>query len=244
MGYLRLAKEFQLSDYAYAHRGLWSKDGLPENSMKAFLAAATSGLGIEFDVRPSADGVPVVFHDKTLDRMTNEFGLVEERSASELIRIELVGGGVIPTLQELLEAWPTDAPLLCEMKIDGLTNPVEFALTVAKQLIQYNKPAAAMSFSWAAVSAIPQSVMRGQLIDASERIGADKFRELSGKAIEPHCNYIACHVSDAKRLETSLPFCVWTVKDAETSMALQSTVPAQIFEGFDPELVKHNSRHT
>ena len=102
MGYLRLAKEFQLSDYAYAHRGLWSENGLPENSMKAFLAAATSGLGIEFDVRPSADGVPVVFHDKTLHRMTNEFGLVEERSASELIRIELVAAASFPLCNSFL----------------------------------------------------------------------------------------------------------------------------------------------
>ena len=49
-----------------AHRGDWRR--APENTLAAFLAAiAVPGCdGLEFDVRASADGVPVVIHDETL----------------------------------------------------------------------------------------------------------------------------------------------------------------------------------
>ena len=77
----RLAERFNLTDFAYAHRGLWTADGPTENSLDAFLQAAEQGLGIEFDVRPSSDGVPIVFHDPELDRMTSETGATEDRSA-------------------------------------------------------------------------------------------------------------------------------------------------------------------
>lgn len=243
MEYSRLAKRFNLSDYAYAHRGLWTETGPPENSLDAFATAAGHGLGIEFDVRPSADGIPVIFHDRTLDRTTQHKGAVEDLTAEELSKIELGGGGNIPTLSELLKLWPTEAPLLCEMKIDGRTDPVAFAKTVAEQLLHYEKPAAAMSFWWDAVSALPNDLMRGQLIDASERIGVEKFVGITAKAVPPHCDYIACHVSDAARIETNLPVCIWTVKDSETSLKLKPLVPAQIFEGFDPELVKPRREH-
>ena len=76
MVFSRLAERFTLSDYAYAHRGLWTADGLTENSLEALLAAAENGLGIEFDVRPAADGVPIIFHDPVLERMTGEAGAV------------------------------------------------------------------------------------------------------------------------------------------------------------------------
>ena len=53
-----MAKAFDLSAFAYAHRGLWLEAGPVENSLAAFRAAAEAGLGVEFDVRPAADGTP------------------------------------------------------------------------------------------------------------------------------------------------------------------------------------------
>ena len=46
----------------YAHRGLHG-NGVPENSLAAFSAAADAGYGIELDVQLSRDGVVMVFHD-------------------------------------------------------------------------------------------------------------------------------------------------------------------------------------
>ena len=53
-----------------AHRG--NSSAAPENTLSAFRSALRLGVdGVEFDYHHSADGVPVVFHDKTLDRTTN-----------------------------------------------------------------------------------------------------------------------------------------------------------------------------
>ena len=109
--YLRLAKRFNLIDFAYAHRGLWTANGPAENSLQACLDAAALGLGIEFDVRPSKDGVPIVFHDATLDRMCGEAGRPENMLANDLIGIPLIGGGTLIALETLLDAWPQSAPL-------------------------------------------------------------------------------------------------------------------------------------
>ena len=70
-----MAQRFDLGAFAYAHRGLWLKDGPPENSLAGFRAAAAAGLGVEFDLRPSADSEVMIFHDPLLDRMTAASGV-------------------------------------------------------------------------------------------------------------------------------------------------------------------------
>ncbi|WP_297082033.1 glycerophosphodiester phosphodiesterase family protein, partial [uncultured Demequina sp.] len=72
---------------------------LYQQAPAAFAAAVAAGYGIELDVQISSDGVPVVFHDYLLDRLTGETGPVRARSAAELAEIPLAGGGeAIPTL--------------------------------------------------------------------------------------------------------------------------------------------------
>ncbi|MCE8472442.1 phosphodiesterase, partial [Rhodovulum sulfidophilum] len=56
-----------------AHRALHDRAaGRPENSVEAVRAAIAGGYGIEIDIQPSADGVPMVFHDYDLARLTGE----------------------------------------------------------------------------------------------------------------------------------------------------------------------------
>jgi glycerophosphoryl diester phosphodiesterase len=242
--FLKLAERFILSNYDYAHRGLWSALGPTENSLEAFMLAANNGFGIEFDVRPSRDGVPLIYHDLSLKRLTKLAGDFENYDAADLVDLPLIGGGEIISLQTLLENWPTRAPLLCELKIDGDTDPIEFTRNVAKQMSAYNKPAAMMSFSAEAVEAIPADIQRGQLIDASANIGRAAFEAALSKYTQERCDYIACHVSDSERAVTPMPICVWTVKDAATYAHLSGHVDAQIFEGFDPRLVSSEQRNT
>src|SRR3990167_2612616 len=160
-----MAAGFDLKAFAYAHRGLWLKEGPPENSLGGFRAAAMAGLGIEFDLRPSSDGSAMIFHDPLLDRMTAASGLFEAQPAASLSSTQLAGWEErIPSFDDLLEIWPAHLPLLCEMKIDGSTDPAGFAQTVAGRLANWPGLAAAMSFSEAAVRALPAGLMRGQLV--------------------------------------------------------------------------------
>jgi len=66
-----------------AHRGFSAI--APENTLAAFeLAIARKANSIEFDIQLSADNVPVIFHDATLDRITGVSGKVREKNLSEL----------------------------------------------------------------------------------------------------------------------------------------------------------------
>lgn len=82
----------------------------PENSLAGLDAAAAVGLAaVEFDVMLSADGVPVVIHDETLERTTDGRGPVAQRSLAELQRLSCSKGWLgfaaepVPTLTQVLQ---------------------------------------------------------------------------------------------------------------------------------------------
>src|SRR3954467_4486218 len=81
----------------FAHRGLHAQ--APENSPASFGAAIALGVdGIETDVRLSADGLPVIIHDRVTPR---------KRAVAELTRREIESdvGHPVPVLDEVLEAF-------------------------------------------------------------------------------------------------------------------------------------------
>lgn len=100
-----------------SHRGgaaLW-----PENSQTAFRETAKLAVEqIEFDVQLSADGVPVIFHDTTLDRVTDGTGPLGEKTLAELKALKIFNdGGQIMTLQEGLSILATTHLIArCEIK--------------------------------------------------------------------------------------------------------------------------------
>lgn len=70
----------------FAHRGFKGK--YPENTMVAFEKAIAAGAdGIEFDVHLSKDGEIVIIHDETLERTTDGFGLVGEKTLDQLKKL-------------------------------------------------------------------------------------------------------------------------------------------------------------
>lgn len=93
-----------------AHRGDWRR--APENTVAALLAAvAVPGCdGLEFDVRLSADGIPVLLHDQTLQRVWGRPEAVEQLGAAAL------GDIGIPSLADVLAAVPRGAFLDVELK--------------------------------------------------------------------------------------------------------------------------------
>jgi glycerophosphoryl diester phosphodiesterase len=93
-----------------AHRGDWRH--APENSIAAIeTALAVPGCdGVEFDVRLSSDGVPVLLHDETLQRVQGRAERVDEVRARDL---EDLG---IPTLADALHAVPHRAAIDVDLK--------------------------------------------------------------------------------------------------------------------------------
>ena len=115
-GRTRHPKLSQLQHRSYAHRGL-HKAGIPENSMAAFAAAKAAGYGVELDVHLTKDGELVVIHDSTLERVTGEIGIVEERTLEQLRRCRLEGTNeTIPEFNQVLTLFDGKVPLIVELK--------------------------------------------------------------------------------------------------------------------------------
>lgn len=141
-----------------AHRALHDRAaGRPENSRAAIRAAVAAGYGIEMDLQPSADGVPMVFHDYDLRRLTGVSGRVRGLTAAELGATRLLDAeDGIPTLAEVLEIVAGQVPLLIELKDqDGAMGPAvgELEAATTQVLEGYRGEVAVMSFNPHAVAA-------------------------------------------------------------------------------------------
>lgn len=90
---------------AMAHRG-FSLAGL-ENSLAAFRSAVELGYShLETDVHTTSDGELLLFHDRTLDRVTDGRGRIHELTADDVRRVRIGGTEPVPTFDELVAAFP------------------------------------------------------------------------------------------------------------------------------------------
>ncbi|GIM89398.1 glycerophosphodiester phosphodiesterase [Paractinoplanes toevensis] len=106
-----------------AHRGYSAV--APENTLPAFAAAVRAGAThVEFDVRTTLDGVPVVIHDRTLDRTTSGSGHVWDAVSADVLSLDAgswfspaYAGVRVPTLAATLDLLTPPGPsLLLEIK--------------------------------------------------------------------------------------------------------------------------------
>lgn len=106
---------------ALAHRGGATAD-VPlalENTLTAFAAAVALGYRyLETDVHVTSDGTPVAFHDEHLDRVTDAAGAIADLDARSLAAVRVGGVEHVPTLDELLDAFPT-ARFNLDLKADA-----------------------------------------------------------------------------------------------------------------------------
>ena len=140
-----------------AHRGFHDRAaGRIENSLSAIRAAIAAGYGIEIDLQLSSDGVPMVFHDDALDRLTSETGPVRARTAETLTGIRLQGSNdTIPTFAQVLALVAGRVPLLVELKAPSPTmsdTDENLESASAAALHGYRGPVALMSFNPHAVA--------------------------------------------------------------------------------------------
>jgi glycerophosphoryl diester phosphodiesterase len=237
----------RLFDPPIAHRGLWSPDGAPENSLAAFQAACSHGYGIELDVQLSADGEAMVFHDGRLDRMTGAEGRMSDHSAADLGRTKLKGTDeTIPTLADTLTLVGHRAMVLIELK----TPPGEVGTLekrVHEVLIDHNGPIAVIGFnpySHAWFAQHHPGVLRGlnsyayrddNAHMAPEQRKAYARLEHVGMA-KPHFLALGTDILPSERAtklrEGGMPVVAWTLRSPAEWDKVRDHSDNLIFEGF------------
>jgi glycerophosphoryl diester phosphodiesterase len=114
------------SFWRIGHRGF--PHVAPENTIASFAKAVESGIDmVEFDVTMTRDGVPVVLHDKTLDRTTTGRGSVRRRTYSELQDLDAgswfsteFSDQKIPTLNDVLDFLKGKIAMNIEIKLEAV----------------------------------------------------------------------------------------------------------------------------
>ena len=170
------------------HRGAAAR--APENTLAALRAAKALGCSwVEFDVRLTADGVPVLCHDRRLDRTTDGSGRIADLAFAAVREYDAgawfapaFAGEPIPTLEEAL--------LLCaelqlgadiEIKADyGRYHDTTAAVIAAFSRLGARRPSMLVSsFTLWALWSLPDYVSRGMLFRMVPRnwaVFAERFK--------------------------------------------------------------------
>ncbi|GAM71495.1 glycerophosphoryl diester phosphodiesterase [Vibrio ishigakensis] len=183
-----------------AHRGLSSQ--APENTMAAFKLAVEQGCDwIEIDVQLSADGIPMVIHDQTVNRCTNGSGKVAEMSLSQL---EMLDAGLwfgeeyreepIPTLLDTLSyVKNANVSLNIELKVYPQDDIHTLCQRVKEVIVQTGVSSEQILFSSFETKALLKmkqllpEVRRGQLWQSIPNDAMQILQQLSAYSV--HCDY-------------------------------------------------------
>lgn len=230
-----------LTGTRFAHRGLHDvSKGIPENSRAAFAAAADAGYGIELDVRPSADHQPVVFHDPTLDAVTDLSGPVAARTAKELGRARLHGTQeTIPSLEEVLRLIGGRVPVLVEIKNPGRAAGA-FESAVLRIVRGYTGRLGVISFNarslrWFLENAA--DLPRGRSIIGlwSTSGGLPWWRRMlirAGNALVPSDpDFLTVDLPALNTRTRALPVIAWTVQNEHDRERAEKMADGYMFEG-------------
>ena len=248
--------------YKYAHRGLHNMNPylkeennpyycnsgcFPENSYSAIKRAADYGYGIEFDVHLTKDGIPVVFHDDTLNRICGVDGKLKDYTFEELQQFRLMGTEEkIPAFADVLKAVNGRTPLIIEYKVENNTNAL--CKTCNDILKNYNGLYCIESFHPMAVRWYRKNrpdIVRGQLSENFMKTNANalyfflshlQFNFLTTP------DFIAYnhkhHKTLARTLCRKLYGCLsvaWTIRSQEALDNMKSHFDLFIFEDFIPQ---------
>lgn len=144
-----LAAESGTTFVNYAHRG--ASEYCPENTLLSFYTGLYMGAnGIETDVRATKDGVLVLFHDDTLERVTGESGSISDYTWEELQAFRVKKDGLedkIVTLEDFLAHFAfRDITFAIELKEDG--NAEGVAELLRKYEMQNKTVVTSFRLSW------------------------------------------------------------------------------------------------
>ncbi len=225
-----------------AHRGLYNKEDIPENSMRAFENAMDKGYAIELDVNMTKDGHLVVFHDNSLKRMTGMKMDVTMLELSEIKKLKLLGtDNKIPTMEDVLLLVSGKVPLMIEIKSNN--KPKETTDKLMSLLKKYEGEYVIESFNPRIINYLRKyypNVIRGQLAAKNIREVKSKFmRILLGKMVfnaitKPHfISYLYTDMTDGmykKCKKKNIDVAVWTLREKDAYIKVKDRADMFIFE--------------
>lgn len=193
----------------YGHRGL--SGHFPENTLLAFREALAASVdGIEFDVHATSDGVPVIIHDRSLERTTNGTGFVDELPLSRLRELDAGRGERVPTLEEVLTQVGARVHLDIEVKQPGIEEAVLRVLGAHPETRW-----AISSFDWDTLRRLRSLAASVELWPLSEHWSDDVVavaRELESPTVALLADAYTPATAEELR-EADLAVMVWTVND-------------------------------
>jgi len=205
------------------HRGAMGHE--TENTLASIETALALGVDmIEIDVFNVKSGETVVFHDATLERLTNADGNIEDWNYLQLQKVIVDGGHQIPTLQDVLELINHKVELNIELKGSGTADQVN---TIVNYYIKEKgwkvEDFIISSFKWeelkafrAINAAIPIAILTED--DPAEAIEIAK--ELNAEAINPYFKMIT-RENNIKIQEAGFKIYVWTVNEPQDILAMK-----------------------
>jgi glycerophosphoryl diester phosphodiesterase len=254
----RPAKIPWLRERPIAHRGLHDRAaGVIENSLSAAEAAIARNYAIECDVQLTRDGEAVVFHDDTLERLTNSRGRVDARDAAEIARMRLCGTrDAIPSLRDFLAAIRGRTPLVIELK-SNFDGGVRLAQVVAQAVARYDGPVAIESFdpepivflraaaAGLGLAHVPLGIVAQARYEPDEwpDLSPSRAQELTHFLHYPRTrpDFLSWRVDDLpnaipflSRVALGLAVTVWTVRSPTQADFAEAWADQIVFEGFTP----------
>ena len=178
----------------YAHRG--ASEYAPENTMSSFYLGLLQGSnGIETDVQRTKDGVLVLFHDDTLDRVTDASGCVCDYTLEEIKKIKVTGDCTtgffdrIPTFEEFLQTFSQyNISFAIELKqADTEEDVIEMA---KKYGITDRMTVTSFNFDYLKrTKEIDSSIRIGWLVPDPGETEIKKLKEIGGEEMAPEAKY-------------------------------------------------------
>ncbi|MFD2916524.1 glycerophosphodiester phosphodiesterase [Psychroserpens luteus] len=206
------------------HRG--AKNHVAENTIESIEKALEFGVdGIEIDVHKCASGELVVFHDFTLDRMTNASGEIGKYTLKELKSFKIENRFLIPTLQEVLDV--IDKKCMLNIELKGKDTAAETCKIVSHYIENKgwtNDPFLISSFQekqLEEVFKINKNLRLGVLTKANVADAMEFAKTINAYALHP--NYTLLSKDNVKLAQKEgYKVMTWTVNDDESIKRMTS----------------------
>jgi glycerophosphoryl diester phosphodiesterase len=193
-----------------AHRGFAGV--YPENTLTAIRQASQEADLIELDIRRCRSGDPVVIHDETVDRVTDDTGAVADISLATLQSMDVLGTGEgVPSLEAALRAVPPDVGLNLELKEEGLMD------AVAPLVADIDNEVVLSSFSTDALEEareVAPDIDRALLVESSAEAGIERAASLDCTALNAHWRLLDFALIERSH-RSGLDVNVWTITDPD-----------------------------